>query len=171
MSFVEMSSVGNSSNPLHSGGVDPEGGVALVSPVMDSGVTVTSSVEEDDDSNFVTLERLSADFQKEADDKPVNLEAALLNKATAFSCYICLANTIMGAGILGLPYAFAQTGWLVGTIFMLLCATSSVFSLHELSICAGMTQKPSSFYSVAMIGKHIKHVLGMYLDLFYLLLC
>ena len=89
------------------------------------------------------------------DDKPekeVNLEAALLNKASSFSCYTCLTNTIMGGGILGLPYAFAGTGWLVGTILMILCACSSVFSLHELSICASKTEKPSSFYSVAMKG-------------------
>lgn len=151
-----MSSVAsNSNNPLHHNSADrsdPEGGVALVSPIVGGDCTVANQEGEEDDSNFVTLERLSGDLQVKADSEPVNLEAALLNRATAFSCYICLANTIMGAGILGLPYAFAQTGWLVGSIFMILCATSSVFSLHELSICAAMTQKPSSFYSVAMIA-------------------
>ena len=96
----------------------------------------------------------SAD-QGDAPDKiegELNLEAALLNKASAFSCYVCLANTIMGAGILGLPYAFAKTGWLVGTILMIICASSSVFSLHELSVCAAMTPTPSSFYSVGMLA-------------------
>ena len=39
------------------------------------------------------------------------LEDLLLNKAGSFSCYVCLANTIMGAGMLGLPYAFSQAGW------------------------------------------------------------
>jgi amino acid permease len=89
---------------------------------------------------------------EKVEDGEVNLEAALLNKASTFSCYVCLANTIMGAGILGLPYAFAKTGWLVGTILMFICASSSVFSLHELSVCAAMTAKPSSFYSVAMLA-------------------
>ena len=81
-----------------------------------------------------------------------DLESAVLNKASWFSCYVCLANTIMGAGMLGLPYAFAKTGWLLGLILMIIFGASSCFSLHELSICAKMTEKPSSFYSVAMIA-------------------
>jgi amino acid permease len=82
----------------------------------------------------------------------VDIEHSLLNKASSFSCYVCLANTIMGAGMLGLPYAFAKAGWLLGTFLMCFCAASSFFALHELSICAAKTSKPSSFYSVAMLA-------------------
>lgn len=90
--------------------------------------------------------------EDEEDADNVNMETALLNKASSFSCYVCLANTIMGAGMLGLPYAFAQSGWLLGSFLMCLCAASSAFSLHELSVCAVKSKLPSSFYSVAMVA-------------------
>ena len=93
-----------------------------------------------------------AESESTTDDESVNLEAALMNKASMFSCYACLTNTIMGGGILGLPFAFANTGWSIGMLLMILCGSSSVFSLHELSVCAALTEKPASFYSVAMKG-------------------
>lgn len=132
------------------------GEVAMTSPTEDafrsSGVASggresTGRVSTGGRGSSLTM-RVTLTEDLEAED--VNLEAALLNKASPFSCYICLANTIMGAGILGLPYALAQTGWLVGTIIMILCACNSVFALHELAVCAALTSKPSSFYTVAM---------------------
>jgi amino acid permease len=69
-------------------------------------------------------------------------------EATWTSCYINLLNTIVGSGMLGLPWAFAQTGWILGTILLLGSAATSIFSLHILSICATKTPQPSSFYSV-----------------------
>lgn len=65
------------------------------------------------------------------------------------SCYFTLANTIMGSGMLGLPYAFSRTGWVLGTILILCSATSSAFALHLLSCCALKLPYPSSFYKVA----------------------
>lgn len=100
-------------------------------------------------SPLVTDDIILKKEEKESDE---NIESVLLNRASFFSCYVCLANTIMGAGILGLPYAFSRTGYVIGFILMIICAASSCFSLHELSICAKQTVKPSSFYSVAMIS-------------------
>lgn len=89
-------------------------------------------------------------LENEEDNVPVELSSA--NTATWFSCFVCLTNTLMGAGMLGLPYAFANTGWILGTFLMACCACSSAFALHVLSICATKTEKPSSFYAVAMLA-------------------
>ena len=73
------------------------------------------------------------------------------NLATFFSAYISLTNTIIGSGILGLPYAFSCTGWFLGMNLLFLCAGLSAMSLHLLALCASRTTKPSSFYAVAQI--------------------
>ena len=36
------------------------------------------------------------------------------NDATIFSSVVNLTNSIIGSGILGLPYAFAASGWVLG---------------------------------------------------------
>ena len=77
------------------------------------------------------------------------VESRILNKATWASAYINLTSTVIGAGILGLPHAFASTGFVGGTLILLLCACSSAFALHFLAKCARKIQQPVSFYSVA----------------------
>lgn len=57
-------------------------------------------------------------------------------RGTVLSGYFSLTNTLLGSSVLGLPYAFSQTGWLVGSILLLVCAASSAFALHTLSLCA-----------------------------------
>jgi Transmembrane amino acid transporter protein len=76
-------------------------------------------------------------------------ESRILNKATWASAYINLTSTVIGAGILGLPHAFASTGFVGGSFILLLCACSSAFALHFLAKCARKVQQPVSFYSVA----------------------
>lgn len=84
-------------------------------------------------------------------------------KGTILSGYFNIANTIMGGGVLGLPYAYGHTGWLLGTLLLIICAASSAFALHTLSLCAIKLNseekrrargdlsslKGASFYSVA----------------------
>jgi len=65
-----------------------------------------------------------------------------------------LANTILGSGMLGLPYAFRGSGYIMGTLLLLTAGFFSSVGLHLLAVCAKKTQvthphiKPS-FYSVA----------------------
>ena len=75
-----------------------------------------------------------------------------VESATFTSCYVCLLNTILGGGVLGLPYVLSKTGWILGTVLFVVCGSFSFFGLHELSYCARKSTKPSSFYSVAMLA-------------------
>ena len=93
----------------------------------------------------------SSDRGTETDNKEDVYEKSHGNLATFFSAYISLTNTIIGSGILGLPYAFSCTGWFLGLILLVICATLSAMSLHLLTLCASRTTKPSSFYAVAEI--------------------
>lgn len=56
-----------------------------------------------------------------------------------------LANTILGAGMLGLPSAFAKCGIFVGFIMLFLFAAAATFSLHLLSECADRVGRPATF--------------------------
>lgn len=70
--------------------------------------------------------------------------------SSILSGVVNLSNTIIGAGMLGLPGAFGGTGWLSGIILIGLSATFSAHGLVLLSKAACLTGRPSSFYSVAM---------------------
>ncbi|GMI11829.1 hypothetical protein TrVE_jg6533 [Triparma verrucosa] len=73
--------------------------------------------------------------------------------ASSLSCIANLTNTILGSGMLGLPFAFSAAGSVTGTLLLLVAATFSSNGLFLLSVAAdkvGITpSKPSSFYSVA----------------------
>ncbi|KAG8460572.1 hypothetical protein KFE25_011347 [Diacronema lutheri] len=70
--------------------------------------------------------------------------------ASLLSSVANLCNTIVGAGILGLPYALARCGLLLGVGLLLGCALGCALSLHLLARSAHTTGvRPASFYSVA----------------------
>ena len=79
-------------------------------------------------------------------------ESAILNKATWASAYIGLTSTVIGAGILGLPHAFASTGFVGGALLLLFCGGSSALALHFLVKCAKSIPGSASFYSVAEVA-------------------
>lgn len=70
------------------------------------------------------------------------------NIGTKFSSYINLTNTIIGAGMLGLPYAFAKSGWILGSVLLFIGAITTIFSCHILSICASKVPHPATFFAV-----------------------
>mmetsp|Transcript_19958 Transcript_19958/g.29877 ORF Transcript_19958/g.29877 Transcript_19958/m.29877 type:complete len:446 (+) Transcript_19958:37-1374(+) len=72
--------------------------------------------------------------------------------ATLFSCIMNLSNTILGAGMLGLPHAFAVSGWSLGIFFLLFFASVGAFGLHLLatiSVDHFSEKRDATFYSVA----------------------
>lgn len=73
--------------------------------------------------------------------------------ASALSCIINLTNTVAGTGMLGLPGAFAGSGFVVGTILLIVASLFSANGLRLLALSAekvGISQeKPSSFYIIA----------------------
>jgi len=71
--------------------------------------------------------------------------------ASWLSCAVNLTNTIVGAGMLGLPKAFANCGSLLGAALLVVFAAASCFGLHLLSAAAKLASdgRPASFRSVA----------------------
>lgn len=74
----------------------------------------------------------------ETSDSTVTWMASLFN----------LTSTILGSGVLALPYAFSRTGYGLGAILIVFSAFTSYFSLHLLGLCGVKTGIPSSFYTV-----------------------
>eukprot|EP00472_Partenskyella_glossopodia_P012015 CAMPEP_0197517364 /NCGR_PEP_ID=MMETSP1318-20131121/2342_1 /TAXON_ID=552666 /ORGANISM="Partenskyella glossopodia, Strain RCC365" /LENGTH=413 /DNA_ID=CAMNT_0043066837 /DNA_START=221 /DNA_END=1459 /DNA_ORIENTATION=+ len=73
-------------------------------------------------------------------------------QASVFSSVMNLANTILGAGMLGLPHAFAESGYVFGCILLLLFALLSAFGLHLLSVISIQLcseTRDANFYKVA----------------------
>eukprot|EP00045_Choanoeca_perplexa_P011522 m.122852 g.122852 ORF g.122852 m.122852 type:complete len:447 (-) comp15661_c0_seq2:969-2309(-) len=52
-----------------------------------------------------------------------------------------LANSIIGAGILSLPYAFSLTGWALGSIILLLTVAGADFTIRLLLKCGETCQR------------------------------
>jgi amino acid permease len=64
------------------------------------------------------------------------------------SC-INLTSTVIGAGIIGMPFAFSKCGWILGTVLIFVSAFLSAFGSHLLACCALKRGLVSSFYSVS----------------------
>ncbi len=91
----------------------------------------------------------------------------LPKKASVMSCVINLLNTVAGAGMLGLPGAYAGAGYFTGTLLLMIAAFFSALGLRLLAISAATVEtrnrnmnqaqgsgseyqkKPASFYTVA----------------------
>ena len=67
--------------------------------------------------------------------------------ATIMSSVVNLANVIMGVGILALPLAFSEAGWVLGSLLGLGSAALGVLSLHLLGESARRANA-KSFYAV-----------------------
>ena len=67
---------------------------------------------------------------------------------TVHSAALSLANTIIGSGTLGLPGAFAGTGWLTGLFLLVAAAAMSANGLRLLARASAVAGLPGSFRSV-----------------------
>mmetsp|Transcript_25341 Transcript_25341/g.52049 ORF Transcript_25341/g.52049 Transcript_25341/m.52049 type:complete len:99 (+) Transcript_25341:79-375(+) len=57
-------------------------------------------------------------------------------KASFAISVINLSAAVLGAGMLGLPYGFAEAGWLLGLIMLSGSGVLSAFTMHLLSVVA-----------------------------------
>ena len=73
-----------------------------------------------------------------------------------------LLATCLGSGILGLPFAYAASGFVGGPVLLLLCAGLSAFGAHLLVEAADRSGRPASFYSVAQAAGGPKA--GVFMD-------
>ncbi|QLG72487.1 hypothetical protein HG535_0D01950 [Zygotorulaspora mrakii] len=73
--------------------------------------------------------------------------------ATVLSSSANLLKTIVGAGVLAVPYAFRNDGILVGSLLILLAAVTSAFGLFVLGKCSKTLINPrnSSFFTFCML--------------------
>eukprot|EP01047_Picozoa_sp_COSAG01_P044710 COSAG01_NODE_4066_length_5385_cov_159.277336_9_plen_221_part_00 len=76
--------------------------------------------------------------------------------ASFFTSCVTLCKTIIGSGLLGLPFALAQTGLVLGVALLLLAAAAQGFALHLFALCAIHQRRvgptgadPPSFHSLA----------------------
>lgn len=73
--------------------------------------------------------------------------------ATVGSSIINLTKTIVGAGLLAMPFVLKNDGVLIGILLILLAATTSGFGLFVLAKCSKVMVNPrsSSFFSLCML--------------------
>lgn len=62
---------------------------------------------------------------------------------------LVLANTLLGAGMLGLPAAFGACGYVTGTALVLIFGGCSCLGLHLLSEAADLAGRPATFNRLA----------------------
>ena len=67
--------------------------------------------------------------------------------ASNLSSYVNMTNTSVGVGVLGLPYAFASSGFILGPIFLGVAMVIAWAGLHLLACVAAKTGYPCTFYS------------------------
>lgn len=131
------------------------------SPVVD--LSRTPDLGEDEEEECLGEEGHTP--QEQGSDLLLNPAPPKANQAAMWSCVAVLANNMMGAGILGLPYAVAQSGWLVGGSLLLLSAvlsghgfdllTRSARTIHQRSLSGPHVPpsrpRPASFYTLCQV--------------------
>jgi amino acid permease len=105
--------------------------------------------QSEDDNQYLSNQLLVGHYTlRDKVENQSNVPGSETHVGTKFSSYVNLTNTIIGAGMLGLPYAFAKSGWVLGSILLFIGAISTIFSCHILSICASKVPYPATFFAV-----------------------
>lgn len=105
-------------------------------------------IGQDEDDVITKGRQISNGSYTQHTDPGAEVDDIILNDASFVSCYTNLTNTIIGSGVLGLPYAIANSGLILGVMLVLISSGLTIFSLHLLAICATKVPPPASFYSV-----------------------
>lgn len=63
-----------------------------------------------------------------------------------------LSNTILGAGLLGLPYAISKSGWFLALVLFAIMATLSFIGLNLSCSAAKIKSPKASYYTLSEIS-------------------
>eukprot|EP01084_Bolivina_argentea_P096130 172817_1 len=87
-------------------------------------------------------------------------------KASMFSSGLNLCNANIGAGVLGLPYAVSDSGWLMGIILFVIFATMSTFAFQLLMSVGSCYCCNGHVSSYAIVCNDIAPRLQVFIDIF-----
>ena len=82
-----------------------------------------------------------------SDSIPSNDPTVTKRASDWISCYSNMTNTIIGAGILGLPYAYSESGFIAASLFMIISMCLSLLGSHLLSKVAFKIGTPCTLNS------------------------
>lgn len=126
--------------------------MATVSPARPNS-PVSPSSEVPGLSLVSTMSSLSQALAQHVEDSDEESDSVPKQRTGTFlSSWSVLANTILGVGMLALPWAAAQVGWILAGIFLLVAAFFANFSLHLLAcIALELGGEDTTFYSVCQV--------------------
>lgn len=78
------------------------------------------------------------------------------------SSYANITNSTLGAGILGLPFAFASTGWVIGPLLLVATGMYSMAGLHLITCVCAKTGFPATIYSCS---QPVHRYIPLFMDL------
>lgn len=110
----------------------PAAHTTMTVPLGDAGGETTSGDAEDLRPLVQDGFRDEDAGRRSADDKPTSASS---DRITSLQASASVAKAIMGAGSFSLPWAFAQTGYVAGPLFMMALMALSVSSLRTLGRC------------------------------------
>ena len=110
-------------------------------------------VDIDDDENTIAFSNDASSVSTFPNRQRRQLKSFDINSSTIGACVLNLLSTIIGSGVLGLPYAFSKTGWVLGVFILVSTGILSAFSLHLTCICAA--RDPPFSIQAVLKGTHI----------------
>ena len=135
---------------------------------------IKQSPSDDRDDRTSTVELTSTLLENASDkhrpygtsfsnSKQSSLYYGLKNTATILSSTINVCNTVMGAGLLGLPSAIENTGYILGILLFVIFSGVAMFTMH-LQMCVAATMKHQVTYK-AMCNVITVHKLRNIVDI------
>lgn len=91
-------------------------------------------------------------------------EEPFLPKGSTLGALGNLSNTILGAGMLGLPFAIKSAGLILGGLLIVFAVNMSMFGLHLLSIGASYVPRKetenfrTSYFAVASVVRQLMFI-------------
>lgn len=116
-----------------------------------SNIDSVTDYSENDTQSYTTTSRTLSPFGTTTFNNSNLIPQQLYKKATIFSSCMNLSNTVLGAGLLGLPYAISKTGYLYSFFLFLIFMFLSALGLH-LSMCVSRLSSNASYYALSELS-------------------